>query len=49
MDVHCKSTILFVPQIPELDNYLRGELNDFFRAHQYIGNEMVKQREEESV
>jgi hypothetical protein len=49
VDVHCKSTILFVPQIPELDNYLRGELNDFFRAHQYIGNEMVKQREEESV
>lgn len=49
VDVHCKSTILFVPQIPEIDNYLRGELNDFFRAHQYVGNEMVKQREEETV
>jgi len=44
VDVHCKSVIPFIPQIPELENYLRGELNDFFRAHQLVGNEMEKQR-----
>lgn len=49
VDVHCKSVIPFIPQIPEIDKYLRGELNDFFRAHQYVGNEMAKQREAENV
>lgn len=47
VDVHCKSVIPFIPQIPKLENYLRGELNDFFRAHQLVGNEMEKQREAE--
>lgn len=47
VDVHCKTTILFIPQIPELENYLRLELNEFFRAHQYVGNEMAKLREQE--
>ena len=49
VDVHCKSVIPFIPQIPELENYLRSELNDFFRAHQLVGNEMVKQREVENA
>lgn len=49
VDVHCKSVIPFIPQIPEIDKYLRVELNDFFRAHQYVGNEMAKQREAENV
>ena len=49
VDVHCKSVIPFIPQIPELENYLRGELNDFFRAHQLVGNEMEKQREAENA
>ena len=49
VDVHCKSVIPFIPQIPEIDKYLRGELNDFFRAHQCVGNEMAKQREAENV
>lgn len=47
VDVHCKSTILFVQQIPELENYLRLELGEFFRAHQFVGNEMAKLREQE--
>lgn len=47
VDVHCKSTFPFIAQIPNLENYLRGELNDFFRAHQYVGNEMTKLREQE--
>lgn len=49
VDVHCKSTILFIPQIPNLEDYLRLELNEFFRAHQYVGNEMTKLRERENA
>ena len=44
VDVHCKSTILFVPQIPHIEDYLRLELNEFFRAHRYVGNEMERLR-----
>ena len=47
VNVHCKSTFPFIAQIPNLENYLRSELNDFFRAHQYVGNEMSKLREQE--
>ena len=49
VDVHCKSVVLFIEQIPDIENYLRVELNEFFRAHQYVGNEMVKQRESENA
>ena len=48
VDVHCKSTFPFIPQIPNIETYLRGELNDFFRAHQYVGSEMTKLREQEA-
>ena len=48
VDVHCKAVILFISQIPDIENYLRGELNDFFRAHQFVGNKMAKQRETEN-
>lgn len=47
VDVHCKAIILFVSQIPELENYLRMELGEFFRAHQFVANEMAKLREQE--
>lgn len=47
MDVHSKSTILFIPSIPDLDDYLCAELDRFFRAHQVLGNEMHKLREKE--
>lgn len=45
MDVHCKSTIPFLPSMPVIENYLRNELNVFFRAHQIVEVEMQKQRE----
>ena len=48
VDVHCKSIILFIAQIPDLENYLRLELDEFFRAHHYVGNEMAKLREQET-
>ena len=49
VDVHSKSTFPFLHQIPDLENYLRGVLNDFFRAHQLVGNEMTKMREKEEA
>lgn len=47
MDVHCKTTIPFIASIPHLENYLRVELNEFFLAHQAVGAEMHKLREQE--
>ena len=49
MDVHSKSTILFIPQIPDIGDYLRLELNEFFGAHRFVGNEMAKLREQEGT
>ena len=48
VDVHCKFCMLYVPQIPDVENYLRWALNEFFRAHQHVGNEMAKLREKEN-
>ena len=45
VDVHCKSVILFVPEIPNIDAYLRLELSEYFRVHETINIEMAKQRE----
>ena len=49
VDVHCKSVILFCAQIPDLETYLRAELNDFFHVHQYINAEMAKLKEQEEA
>jgi hypothetical protein len=47
VDVHCKSVILFVPEIPNIADYLRLELSEYFRVHETINMEMTKQREAE--
>ena len=47
VDVHCKSVILFVPEIPDIAEYLRVELSDYFRAHETVNVEMAKQRAQE--
>lgn len=47
MDVHTKSTIPFLASMPNLGDYLKVELNDFFHAHSVVGNEMHKLRENE--
>lgn len=49
VNIHCKSTFAFVYGIPEIENYLRIELNDFFNAHQYVLNSMRKLREQEQL
>jgi len=47
VDVHCKSVILFTQEIPDIVDYLRMELSEYFRAHEIINMEMAKQREME--
>lgn len=47
VDVHCKFCLLFVPQIPDIEDYLRWALNEFFRVHQFVGVELAKLREKE--
>ena len=47
MNVHTKSTITFINTIPYLEDYLRIELNEFFHAHQIVGTEIHKLREQE--
>ena len=47
VDVHCKSVILFVPEIPNIADYRRLELSEYFRVHETINLEMAKQREAE--
>ena len=49
VNVHSKSIILFIPQIPRIDNYLGSELSAFFRAHRYVTNEMEKLRTQEKA
>lgn len=47
MDVHTKSTIPFMSAMPNLEDYLRTELNEFFHAHHFVGSEMHRLREQE--
>ena len=47
VDVHCKSTFPFISQMPNLEDYLRNELGNFFTAHHLVGSEMAKLREQE--
>ena len=49
VDVHSKSIIPFMSEIPNLGAFLRVELNEFFRAHQCVKLEMAKQREAENA
>ncbi len=48
MDIHCKTTAPFMSEMPQLENYLRATLSEFFRAHHIVGSEMEKLRNAES-
>lgn len=48
VELHSKTAILFISEIPAIDDYLRMELNEFFRVHDTISIEMAKQREMET-
>lgn len=47
LNIHCKSVILFTPEIPDIADYLRIELTDYFRVHDTINVEMAKLRDAE--
>lgn len=47
MDVHTKTVIPLMSAMQGLDMYLRIELQEFFNAHQVVGTEMHKLREQE--
>ena len=49
VDVHCRTTTVFIPEMPEIENYLRVILNGFFEAHRYVSNEIAKQRMTENA
>ena len=40
--VHSRRNILFIPQIPEIDQYLASVLNDFFKVQRYVVTELEK-------
>ena len=49
LDVHCKATVLFIPEIPDPATYLRTELDAFFQAHISIRSEMTKLKEKDQA
>lgn len=48
-NVHSKSSFIFLPQHPNLVEFLRVELDAFFHAKQFIQIEMEKLRQKEGV
>lgn len=40
--VHSRRNILFIPQIPDIDQYLISVLNDFFKAQRFVMTELEK-------
>lgn len=40
--VHTRRTILFVPQIPDIDHYLISVLSDFFKVQRFVLTELEK-------
>lgn len=49
VDVHCKSVVLFIPELPNIADYLRLELGEFFRVHNSVSAEMEKLRKAEQA
>lgn len=49
MDVHCKKRILFISQIPDIEGYLRSELDRFFKAHNLFLTEMDQLQKQEEA
>ena len=49
VDLHCKSVVLFIPELPSIADYLRLELGEFFRVHNSISAEMEKLRKAEQA
>ncbi len=40
--VYSKSIMVFIPEIPKIDIYLEGVLDDFFKVQEYVMTELEK-------
>ena len=40
--VHSRRNVLFIPQIPDIDQYLISVLNDFFKVQRFVMTELEK-------
>lgn len=49
MNVHSQSMFPFVPQMRNIEEYLKIELGEFFRAQQLVGSELHKLRTEDRL
>ena len=47
--IHGKAIVLFIPQIPYIEDYLRRNLYEFFRAQHFVMELIVKSREQEKT
>lgn len=47
--VHSKKNILFIKEIPELDKYLMGTLDDFFKVQRFVLTELEKCKVTENI
>ena len=47
--IHSKAIVLFIPQIPYIEDYLRRNLYEFFRAQHFVMELIVKSREQEKT
>lgn len=45
VEVHCHQKLLFIPQIPSIEDYLQAMLANFFRVHHFIAAELEKVKE----
>ena len=45
--VHTKKSVLFIPQIPNIDGYLVSVLNEFFRTQRLVVTEIEKMKVKE--
>ena len=42
LSIHCSNIIPFIPQMPDIEDYLKMEMHQFFRVHRYIEIEEEK-------
>lgn len=47
-NVHCQYAMLFLPEIPDIGNYLKSILNTFFTVHHTIDSIMSVMKEKEA-
>ena len=45
--VHTKKSVLFIPQIPNIDGYLVSVLDDFFKTQRLVVTEIEKMKVKE--